>query len=140
MHKLKKIGKVFTSKFVGTGPSSYKKRIYRAAVSQRLRNTGVENQQETLARHHLPTSPPSLTLIRPVTKKCSHQNTLCIPKATDPAHHFITHTATDDTLSFITQHTKLDTNSLCSPLHSIHTRDNIAVTTCRANVKKLIIY
>jgi len=26
------------SKFVGTGPSSYEKRIYRAAVSQRLRN------------------------------------------------------------------------------------------------------
>ena len=39
---LKKIGKVFTSKSVGTGPSSYEKRIYRAAVSQRLRNTGVE--------------------------------------------------------------------------------------------------
>ena len=36
---LKQIGKVFTSKFVGTGPSSYKTRIYRAAVSQRLRNT-----------------------------------------------------------------------------------------------------
>ena len=36
---LNKIGKVFTSKFVGTGPSSYKKIIYRAAVSQRLRNT-----------------------------------------------------------------------------------------------------
>jgi len=35
---LKKIGKVFTSKFAGTGPSSYKKN-YRAAVSQRLRNT-----------------------------------------------------------------------------------------------------
>ena len=34
-------GKVFTSKFVGTGPSSYEKRIYRAAVSQRLRNTGL---------------------------------------------------------------------------------------------------
>ena len=31
--------KIFTSKFVGTGPSSYTKRIYRAAVSQRLRNT-----------------------------------------------------------------------------------------------------
>jgi hypothetical protein len=29
------------SKFVGTGPSSYEKRIYRAAVSQRLRNTGI---------------------------------------------------------------------------------------------------
>ena len=39
---LKKIGKVFTSKFVGTGPSSYKKRIYRAAVSQRLRNTALQ--------------------------------------------------------------------------------------------------
>jgi hypothetical protein len=35
----KEIGKVFTSKFVGTGPSSYEKRIYQAAVSQRLRNT-----------------------------------------------------------------------------------------------------
>jgi len=30
------------NKFVGTGPSSYKKRIYRAAVSQRLRNTGID--------------------------------------------------------------------------------------------------
>ena len=39
MYQLKKTGKVFTSKFVGTGPLSYKKRIYRAAVSQRLRNT-----------------------------------------------------------------------------------------------------
>jgi len=36
-----KNGKVFTSKFVGNGPSSYDKRIYRAAFSQRLRNTGV---------------------------------------------------------------------------------------------------
>ena len=33
---LKKIGKVFTNKFVGTGPSSYEKRIYRAAVSQKV--------------------------------------------------------------------------------------------------------
>ena len=39
----KKIGKEFTSKFVGTEPSSYKKRIYRAVVSQRLRNTDVED-------------------------------------------------------------------------------------------------
>jgi len=30
---LKTIAKVFTSKFVETGPSSYKKRIYRAAVT-----------------------------------------------------------------------------------------------------------
>jgi len=40
MYELKeKIEKVFTSKFVGTGPSSYEKRIYRVAVSQRFRNT-----------------------------------------------------------------------------------------------------
>jgi hypothetical protein len=38
---LKKIGKIFTNKYVGTGPSSYEKRIYRAAVSQRLRNTAI---------------------------------------------------------------------------------------------------
>jgi hypothetical protein len=43
MYELKKIGKVFTSNFVGTGPSSYKKRIYRAMVSQWLRNTGINN-------------------------------------------------------------------------------------------------
>jgi len=42
IYELKKIGKVFTSKFVGTGPSSYKKSIYRAAVLQRFRNTVVE--------------------------------------------------------------------------------------------------
>jgi len=40
---LKKIGKVFASKFVGTGPSSFGKRIYRAAVSQRLRNTDLDD-------------------------------------------------------------------------------------------------
>ena len=44
MYELKKTGKVFTSKFVGTGPSSYKKIIYRAAVSQTLRNTDVEEK------------------------------------------------------------------------------------------------
>ena len=42
MYELKKIGKVFASKFVRTWPSSYKKGIYRAAVAQRLRNTGLE--------------------------------------------------------------------------------------------------
>ena len=53
---LKKIGKVFMSKFVGTGPSSYKKRIYRAVVSQRLRNTGLEEYQRrknSFLIHHL---------------------------------------------------------------------------------------
>ena len=49
MYELKKIGKVFTSKYVGTGPSSYKKRIYLAAVSQRLRNTDVQIWQNISA-------------------------------------------------------------------------------------------
>jgi len=35
------------SKFVGTGPSSYKKRIYRAAVSHGLRNTAVDQMSPT---------------------------------------------------------------------------------------------
>jgi hypothetical protein len=43
MYELKKIGQIFTSKFVGPGPSSYKKRIYRAAVWQSLRNTAVDD-------------------------------------------------------------------------------------------------
>jgi len=41
MYELKKNGKVFMSKFVGTGPSSYGKKIYQAVVSQRLKNTGL---------------------------------------------------------------------------------------------------
>jgi len=41
MYELKKIGRVVTSKYVGTGSSSYKNRIYRAPVSQRLRNTNI---------------------------------------------------------------------------------------------------
>jgi len=36
-----KNGKVFTSKFVGTGPSSYEKEFTEAAVSQMLRNAGI---------------------------------------------------------------------------------------------------
>jgi len=38
-----KNGKVFTRKSVGTGPSYYEKRIYRAAISQRLRNTALHH-------------------------------------------------------------------------------------------------
>jgi hypothetical protein len=42
IYELKRTGKVFTSKFVRTEPSSYKKIIYRAAASQRLRNTTLQ--------------------------------------------------------------------------------------------------
>jgi len=51
MYELNKNGNVFTSKFVGTGPSSYEKRIYRAAVSQRFRNTYLENGNFSASRH-----------------------------------------------------------------------------------------
>jgi len=54
MYELKKNGKVFTGKFVGTGPSSYEKRIYRAMVLQRLRNTGLE--------YHKPLKVPGILL------------------------------------------------------------------------------
>ena len=41
------------SKFVGTGPSFYTKRIYRTAVSQRLGNTGLENHHEAVKNIYL---------------------------------------------------------------------------------------
>jgi len=44
MYELNKNGKVFTSKSIGTGPSSYEKRIYWVTVSQRLRNTALESR------------------------------------------------------------------------------------------------
>ena len=47
-----KNGKVITSKFVGTGPSSYEKRIYRAAVSQRLRNTALQELDSDPFHYH----------------------------------------------------------------------------------------
>jgi hypothetical protein len=43
-----KNGKVFTSKSVGTGPSSCGKRIYWAAVSQRFRNTALDYMEPVL--------------------------------------------------------------------------------------------
>jgi len=42
-----KNGKIFTSKFVGTGPSSCKKIIYRATVSQRLRSIVLDSHAST---------------------------------------------------------------------------------------------
>jgi hypothetical protein len=51
MYELKKIGKIFMNKFVGTRPSSYKKIIYRAAVSQRLRNTALDHQSCSIPLH-----------------------------------------------------------------------------------------
>jgi len=42
MYELKKMESYLKSKFIGRGPSSYKKRIYRGAVSQRLRNTAIQ--------------------------------------------------------------------------------------------------
>ena len=53
MYELKEIGKIFMSKFVGTGPSSYKKRIYRAAVLQSLRNTEKHNLLFFIAKERI---------------------------------------------------------------------------------------
>ena len=54
---LKKTGKVLTSKSIGTGPSCYEKIIYRAAVSQRLRNTGLAYCWNSIVANELDTSP-----------------------------------------------------------------------------------
>jgi len=56
----KKNEKVFTSKFVGIGPSFYEKRIYRAAVSQRLSNTDLYGRSVEAAM--LATVPMALLL------------------------------------------------------------------------------
>jgi hypothetical protein len=40
----KKLGMYLLVNLLGPGPSSYKKRIYRAAVSQRLGNTALGNK------------------------------------------------------------------------------------------------
>ena len=52
MYELKKNWK---GKFVVTGPSSYKKRIYRAAVSQMLRNTALYNFRIIFVAQQSPT-------------------------------------------------------------------------------------
>jgi hypothetical protein len=41
MYELKKMERYLRVNLLGPGPSSYKKIIYRAAVSQRLGNTGL---------------------------------------------------------------------------------------------------
>jgi len=41
MNLKKKFERYLRVNFFGSGPSSYEKRIYRAAISQRLRNTAV---------------------------------------------------------------------------------------------------
>jgi len=60
MYEIKKIGKVFTSKSAGTGPLSYGKIIYQAAVSQSLRNTGLVNHNHI---HIVCTSLNKLTIL-----------------------------------------------------------------------------
>ena len=75
MYELKKIGKVVTSKFVGTGPSSYKTRIYRAAVSQRLRNTGIGQQSPFILKYNINTlcGENAEFTLRPVVRLENHE-------------------------------------------------------------------
>ena len=58
MYELKKkLERYLRVNLFGTGPSSYKKRIYRAAVSQRLRNTAVDS-----SRSHSECTVPTVTI------------------------------------------------------------------------------
>ena len=50
---LKEVGKILTSKFVGTMTLCYEKKDYRAAVSQRLRNTGLNEKSRPSSRRML---------------------------------------------------------------------------------------
>jgi len=68
---LKNIGKVVTSKFFETGPSFYEKIIYRAAVSKRLRNTGVDHLFRLYKR---------LQVIHPPGNLPNFRDTSCISK------------------------------------------------------------
>jgi hypothetical protein len=49
---LKKIERYLLVNLLGPGPSSYKKRIYRAAVSQRLRNTALKQTVNRIIREN----------------------------------------------------------------------------------------
>ena len=65
-------GTIFTSKFVGIGPSSFEKRVYRTAFSQRLRNTALvhlivntlRTAQHTVYSKHPACSSPSQPRLR----------------------------------------------------------------------------
>ena len=72
---LKKL-EVFTSKFVGTGPSSYEKRIYRAAVWQRLRNTALYDSS-------FPSSQTTNAVSRSVLSYVITQQYLSLDEGTD---------------------------------------------------------
>ena len=50
----KKNGRVFMSKFVGTGPSAYEKRIYWATVSQILRNAALYQWMKEIFKWNTP--------------------------------------------------------------------------------------
>ena len=65
MYELKKkIGKAFTSKYVGTGSSSYEKRIYQAAVPQMLVNTAIRDKIEKYSRSRQAIDDNSCTMLR----------------------------------------------------------------------------
>jgi len=79
---LKEIGKVLTSKSVGTGPLSYEKRIYRAMVSQRLRNTGLvpSSSESRGPRRLLDPEGEGTTTIISTTKNRSPNNAASRPR------------------------------------------------------------
>jgi len=73
MYELKKkIGKVLTSKSVGIGPSSYEKRIYRAAVSQSFRNTAVDREKTIIMER-----PSTSKIFQQILRSCDKLMSSC---------------------------------------------------------------
>jgi len=78
MYELKKMERYLRVNVLGPGPRLMKKRIYLAAVSQRLRNTGLEQKSVNLRsteRGVLPVHTIFTTVLWNVCKKhCFHSH------------------------------------------------------------------
>ena len=70
MYELKKIGKVFTSKFVGTGPSSYEKRIYPGRGRTEVEKHCYERSPVSVPLHYRNAQRP-VEILKPVAVRKS---------------------------------------------------------------------
>ena len=98
MYEFNKNGKAFTSKSVGTGPSSYEERIYRAAVSRRLRDTGLGSVNKRKISCPLPGDEPLFIRRQPHSSVTTRSLSLTRPVAnteiTDVTVHATEHSCT----------------------------------------------
>ena len=119
---LQKIGKVLTSKSVGTGPSSYEKRIYRAAVSQRLRNTDLGSVNKRKISCPLPGVKPLFIIRQPHSSVTTRSLSLTSPAAS-------TVIADVKVLQLLAAHTQQNTHVPSYLLHT-HNRTLTYPATC----------